>query len=56
MTMVFKNGIVVERLERQECGQLGVCSKPTCAILLYPWKKHFTAIPFAWWSWKAVLN
>ena len=24
--------------------------KPTCAILLYPWKRHFLALFPAWWS------
>ena len=38
---------------------LGYCnlgSKPTCAILLCPWERHFTAVSSAWWSWQAVLN
>ena len=42
------------------CGfVLGYCnlgSKPTCAILLCPWERHFTAVSPAWWSWQAVLN
>ena len=25
-------------------------SKPTCAILLCSWEKHFTALSPAWWS------
>ena len=31
-------------------------SKPTWAILLCPWERHFTALSSAWWSWQAVLN
>ena len=30
--------------------------KPTCAILLCPWERYFTALSSAWWSWQAVLN
>ena len=36
--------------------QHGVGSKPTRAILLCPWERHFTALSLAWWSWQAVLN
>ena len=36
--------------------QHGLGSIPTRAILLYPWKRHFTAHSPAWWSWQAVLN
>ena len=36
--------------------QHGLGSKPTCTILLCPWKKHFMALSPAWWSWQAVLN
>ena len=36
--------------------QPGLGSKPTRAILLCPWKRHFTALFPAWWSWQAVLN
>ena len=31
-------------------------SKPTHAILLCPWERHFRALSPAWWSWQAVLN
>ena len=31
-------------------------SKPTRAILLCPWERHFTALSPAWWSWQAVVN
>ena len=47
---------VVERLKRRACDQHGLGSKPTRAILLCPWERHFTAHSPAWWSWKAVLN
>ena len=36
--------------------QHGLSSKPTRAILLCPWERHFTALSPAWWSWQAVLN
>ena len=36
--------------------QHGLSSKPTYAILLCPWERHFMALSPAWWSWQAVLN
>ena len=47
---------VLEWLERLDCYQHGLGSKPTPAILLYPWEKHFMALSPAWWSLQAVLN
>ena len=49
-------GSVVEWLKRQPRDQHGLGSKPNRAILLCPWKRHFTALFPAWWSWQAVLN
>ena len=49
-------GSVVEWLKHRTYDQHGLCSKPTCAILLCPWERHFTALSPAWWSWQAVLN
>ena len=50
------DGSVVEWLKHRTDNQHGLGSKPTCTILLCPWKRHFTA-PFpAWWFWQAVLN
>ena len=49
-------GSVVEWLMRRVCDQHGLGSKPTRAILLCPWERHFTALSHAWWSWQAVLN
>ena len=49
-------GSVVERLKRRDHDQHGLGSKPTCAILLCFWERHFTTLSPAWWSWKAVLN
>ena len=49
-------GSVVEWLRHRTDNQLGLSSKPTCAILLCHWEKHFTALSPAWWSWQAVLN
>ena len=49
-------GSVVEWLERRAREQHGLGSKPTRAILLCPWERHFTAHFPAWWSWQAVLN
>ena len=49
-------GSVVKWLRRRAHDQLGLGSKPTRAILLCPWERHFTALFPAWWSWQAVLN
>ena len=45
-------GSVVEWLKHRTDDQhsLGLGSKPTCAILLCPWERHFTAFSPAWWS------
>ena len=47
---------VVEWLKRRARDQFGLSSKPTCAVLLCPWERHFTTYSPAWWSWQAVLN
>ena len=49
-------GSVVEWLKHRTDDQHGLGSKPTCAILLCHWERHFTALSLAWWSWQAVLN
>ena len=49
-------GTVVEWLNRRARDQRGLGSKPTRAILLCPWERHFTALSPTWWSWKAALN
>ena len=51
-----KVGSVVEWLKHRTDDQHGLGSKPTRAILLCPWERHFTAFSPAWWSWQAVLN
>ena len=43
-------GSVVEWLKHRTDNQHGLGSKPTCAILLCPWERHFTALSPAWWS------
>ena len=43
-------GSVVEWLKHRTNDQHGLGSKPTCAILLCPWERHFTALSPAWWS------
>ena len=45
-----KDGSVVEWLKHRTDDQHGGGSKPTCAILLCPWERHFTALSPAWWS------
>ena len=48
----FKNcivGSVVEWLKHRTDDQHGLGSKPTCAILLCPWERHFTVLSPAWW-------
>ena len=47
---------MIEWLELRDGDRYGPGSKPTRAILLYPWERHFTALSFAWRSWQAVLN
>ena len=49
-------GSVVEWLKRWARDQHGLGSKPTRAMLLCPWERHFTGLSPAWWSWQAVLN
>ena len=43
-------GSVVEWLTHRTDDQHGLGSKPTCAILLCSWERHFTALSPAWWS------
>ena len=50
----MKNAI--EWLKRRARDQHDLGLKPTRAILLCPWKRHFTALFPAWWSWQTVLN
>ena len=47
---------MVEWLKRRTRNQHGLGSKPTRAILLCSWERHFTAHFPAWWSWQAVLK
>ena len=47
---------MVKWLRCRACDQHSLSSKPTCAILLCPWERHFMAYSLAWWSWQAVLN
>ena len=47
---------MVEWLKRRARDQHGLGSKPTRAIQLCPWERHFTPLSPAWWSWQAVLN
>ena len=47
---------MVEWLKYCAYDQHGNGSKPTCAILLCPWERHFTALFPAWWSWQEALN
>ena len=41
-------GNVVKWLERRVCDRHSLGSKPTRAILLCPWERHFTALFPAW--------
>ena len=43
-------GSVVEWLTYRTNDQHGLGSKPSCAILLCSWEKHFTTLSPAWWS------
>ena len=49
-------GSVVKWLEHCACDQHDLGLKPTHAILLCSWERHFAALSPAWWSWQAVLN
>ena len=49
-------GSVIEWLKRRTRDQHGLGSKTHSRILLCPWKRHFTALSPASWSWQAVLN
>ena len=42
--------------KRRDYDRHGLGSKLTRAIMLCPWKKRFTALSPAWWSWQAVLS
>ena len=46
----FIVGSVVEWLKHWTDDQHDLGSKPTYAILLCPWERHFTALSPAWWS------
>ena len=41
---IEKKGAVKQWLKHRTDDQHGLGSKPTCAILLCPWKRHFTAL------------
>ena len=47
---------MIEWLKRQDCNRHGLDSKPTRAVLLCPWEKHFTALFYAWCFGQALLN
>ena len=49
-------GSVVEWLERRDCDRHDLGSKPSRAIPLCPWERHFTALSPAWWPWQAAVN
>ena len=46
----LKENSVVEGLKHRTDDQHSFGLKPTCAILLCPWERHFTALSPAWWS------
>ena len=46
---------VVEWLTHRTDDQHGLGSKPSCAILVCSWERHFTVLSPAWRSWQAVL-
>ena len=49
-------GNVDEWLKQQDSNWYGLGLKPTGAILLCPWERHFTALSLAWRSLQAILN
>ena len=54
-SIAFASAVWSSDLERRDCDRHGPRLKTTRAILLYPRKRHFTALPTAWRSLKAVL-
>ena len=44
----YSVGSVVKWLKHRTDDQHGLGSKPTCASLLCPWERHFTALSPAW--------
>ena len=49
MNLTYLSRSFVEWLKHRTDDQHGLGSKPTCAILLCPWERHFTALSPAWW-------
>ena len=47
---------MVKLLKHHDCDRHSLGSKPTCAVLLCPWKRQFTILSPGWWSWQAVIN
>ena len=54
--ILYNVGNVVEWVKHRTDDQHNLGLKPSCAIPLCPWERHFTALSPAWWSWQAVLN
>ena len=50
IVVVFFSGSVVEWLKHRAHDQYDLGSKPTRAIVLGPWERHFTTFSPAWWS------
>ena len=53
---MFSVSSVVKGLRAPDCDRHGIVLKPTRAILLCSWERHFIALFPAWRSWQAVLN
>ena len=47
---------MVDWLKCPAYDQHNLGTKPTRAILLCSWERHFMALSPAWWSWHLVLN
>ena len=63
--LISATNLFISSINCRQCGRVvkhrvddqhGVGSKPTCAIPLCSWERHFTVLSPAWWSWQAVLN
>ena len=50
VTLISEQKVRNPRLKRRARDQHDHGSKPTRAILLCPWERHFTAYSPAWWS------
>ena len=49
-SFLFENSVETRNHQHRTDDRHSLGSKPTCAILLCPWERHFMALSPAWWS------